>query len=232
MSNNTQQTPELQAVLQNQQAVAAAQATVDQLNQAIEAQNKLAEQLRSRAERVAALETQREDLLADIATGQDKAAELNALDERLAQEKKDIAKKGTQAAIEQTVAGLNRKLERAQRELATLQEKCPALMRALLRAQAEALGTEYVAAAFALKAVHQRLNGLASMLSDLGSIPAIWRGHSACIEVPAPQLETVKPHVDYINPNMLVAREFDNRNYRILIDKEKAALRELGVEIS
>ncbi|WP_291519351.1 hypothetical protein [Acidovorax sp.] len=232
MSNNTHQTPELQAVLQNQQAVAGAQATVDQLNQAIEAQNKLAEQLRSRAERVAALETQREDLLADIATGQDKAAELNALDERLAQEKKDIAKKGSQAAIEQTVAGLNRKLERAQSELAALQQKRPALMRALLRAQAEALGPEYVAAAFALKALHHRLRGLNSMLSDLGSVPSLIAGHSLVIEVPAPQLETVKPHVDYINPNMLVAREHDNRNYRVLIDKEKAALRELGVEIS
>lgn len=121
MSNNAHQTPELQAVLQNQQAVAAAQATVDQLHQAIATQNKTAEQLSSRAERVAALETQREDLLADIATGQDKAAELNALDERLEQEKKDVAKKGSQAAISQTVAGLTRKLERAQDDLAALQ---------------------------------------------------------------------------------------------------------------
>ena len=232
MSNNAQQTPELQAVLQNQQAVAAAQATVDQLSQAIEAQNKLAEQLRSRAERVAALETQREDLLADIATGQDKAVELNALDERLALQKKDIATKGSQAAIDQTVAGLNRKLERAQGELAALQGKRPVLMRALLRAQAEALGGEYVAAAFALKAVHQRLRGLASMLNDLGSAPAIFMGQGAVIEVPAPSLETVKPHVDYINHKMLVAREFDNRNLLGWIDREKAALRELGVEIS
>lgn len=232
MSDNAQQPLELQAMLQNQQAVAAAQATVDQLSQAIEAQNKLAEQLRSRAERVAALETQREDLLADIATGQDKAAELNALDERLALQKKDIATKGSQAAIDQTVAGLNRKLERAQGELAALQGKRPVLMRALLRAQAEALGGEYVAAAFALKAVHQRLRGLASMLNDLGSAPAIFMGQGAVIEVPAPSLETVKPHVDYINHKMLVAREFDNRNLLGWIDREKAALRELGVEIS
>lgn len=232
MSDNAQQSLELQAMLQNQQAVAAAQATVDQLSQAIEAQNKLAEQLRSRAERVAALETQREDLLADIATGQDKAVELNALDERLALQKKDIATKGSQAAIDQTVAGLNRKLERAQGELAALQGKRPVLMRALLRAQAEALGGEYVAAAFALKAVHQRLRGLASMLNDLGSAPAIFMGQGAVIEVPAPSLETVKPHVDYINHKMLVAREFDNRNLLGWIDREKAALRELGVEIS
>lgn len=231
MSNNTQQPPELQAVLQNQQAVAAAQAIVDQLHQAIAAQNKTAEQLRSRAERVAALETQREDLLADIATGQDKAAELNALDERLAQEKKDIAKKGSQAAISQTVAGLTRKLERAQGELAALQGQRPALMRALLRAQAEALGGEYVDAAFALKAAFQRLTALSSMLRELGSVPAIFMGADASLEVPAANLETVRPHVG-INPNMLIERERTFRNVFGWIDKEKSALRELGVEIS
>ena len=132
------------AMLQNQQAVAAAQATVDQLSQAIEAQNKLAEQLRSRAERVAALETQREDLLADIATGQDKAAELNALDERLALQKKDIATKGSQAAIDQTVAGLNRKLERARGELEALQRGgCRHRQRAVDGAEARAVDVEH-----------------------------------------------------------------------------------------
>lgn len=231
MSNNTQQPPELQAVLQNQQALAAAQATIDQLHQAIAAQSKTAEQLRARAERVAALETQREDLLADIATGQNKATELNALDERLEQEKKDIAKKGSQAAISQTVAGLTRKLERAQGELAALQGQRPALMRALLRAQAEALGSEYVAAAFALKAVFQRLTALSSLLHELGSVPSIFRGNDASIQVPAANLETVRPYLG-INSNMLIERERSYGNVFGWIDKEKAALRELGVEIS
>lgn len=232
MTDQSQPSPEVRALRQHQQDTAAAQTSVTQLEQAIAAQHAKAAKQRAKAAAIAELGTQREDLLADIATGQDKADELKALDARLAQQKKDLAEQGTQAAIEQTVAGLTRKLDRAQAELTTLQGRRPLLLRQLLRAQAEALGSEYVAAAFALKAVHQRLRGLASMLNDLGSVPAIFAGQGAVIEVPAPSLDTVKPHVDYINPNMLIAREFDNRHLLGLIDKEKAALRELGVDIS
>lgn len=232
MSNNAQQFPELQAVLQNQQAAAAAQAAVDQLHQAIGMQNKAADQLHAHVERVEALETQREDLLADIATGQDKTKELQALDVLLAQQKNDIAEQDSQAAISQTVAGLTRKLGRAQSDLAALQGKRPALLRGLLRTQAEALGGEYVAAAFALKTLHRRLCALSSMLNDLGGGPPIFLGQGAVIEVPAANLESVRPHVDRAIPGMLVAREYDQRHLSGLIQSEKAALRDLGVEIS
>lgn len=232
MSNNTQQSPELQAVLQNQQAVAAAQAVVDQLHQAIAVQNKNAEQLQAHAERVAVLETQREDLLADIATGNDKAAELKALDARLAQHKKDVDERGSQAAIGQTVAGITRKLERANSELQALQALRPTLLRKLLRAQAEALGGEYVAAARELKRVYRRLEGMGHLLQDFGHVPAIFIGAGGGLGVPAFNLESVRPHVDFINPNMLINRPHDSRYLSGLIQYEKAALRDLGVEIS
>lgn len=232
MTDQSQPSPEVRALLQHQQDTAAAQTSVTQLEQAIAAQHAKAVKQRAKAAAIAELGTQREDLLADIATGQDKADELKVLDTRLAQQKKDLVEQGTQAAIEQTVAGLTRKLERAQAELTALQGQRPALLRQLLRAQAEALGHEYVAAAFALKASHQRLRALSLMLNDLGSAPAIFTGHNAVLEVPAPCLEVVKPHADYINPNMLVAREFDNRNLLGWVEREKAALCELGVEIS
>lgn len=230
MSNQAPKSPELLAVLQHQEATATAQAVVDQLHQAIAVQNTNADQLRAHAERVAELETQREDLLADIATGQDKATELKALDARLTKQKKDMAEQGSQAAIVQTVAGLTRKLERAQCELTKLQEQRPALLRHLLRAQAEALGSAYVTAAFELKALHQRLSALSSMLCDLGA-PPILGGRDNNIEIPAANLDSVKPHVDYINPGMLIAREHDQRRLQGRVQHEKAALSALGVEI-
>ena len=232
MTDRTQQSSELLAVLEHQKASAAAQSTVAQLDQAIAVQHAKAELLRTQAVEVTALQTEREDLLADIATGQDKTAELQALEARLAQKKKDLIEQGTQAAIEQTVAGLTRKLERAQGELAELQKKRPYLLRSLLSAQAEALGGDYVAAAFALKALHRRLSGLSSMLYDLGALPAILSGSTNNIEIPAPNLDSVKPHVDRINPNMLIGREHDQRHLLGLVQHEKAALRALGVEIS
>lgn len=232
MTDLAQKSPELLAVLGNQEASAAKQAVLNQLHQAIAVQNANAAQLRVHAEHVAELETQREDLLADIATGQDKAAELKALDTRLAQQKKDMAVQGSQAAIDQTVAGLMRKLERVQGELQELQGQRPALLRRLLCTQAEALGAEYVTTAFELKALHRRLMGLSSMLDDLGLVPSVLAGMGAILEIPAPNLGSVKPHADYINANMLIAREYDRRNFMNWVEKEKAALRNLGVEIS
>ena len=229
MPDQTQQSSELLAVLEHQKANAAAQSTVDQLNQAIEVQHAKAELLRNQAVEVTALQTEREDLLADIATGQDKTASLQALEARLEEKKKDLTEQGTQAAIEQTVAGLTRKLDRAQGELTQVQAKRPALLRNLLHAQAEALGRDYVAAAFELKDLHQRLSGLSSMLIDGGMVLPLVRGG---LEIPAANLDSVKPHADYINPNMLVTRDFDRRHLVGVIDREKAAFRDLGVEIT
>ena len=233
MSDHAQKSPELLAMLQHQDATTAAQAVVDQLHQAIAAQQEKTAQLNAKADSVAQLEVLREDLLADIATGaQGKAAALEVLASRLEKQKKELSEQGTQAAIAQTLAGLNRKLERAQGELQSLQAQRQPLQRRVLRTQAEALGGEYVAAAQQLKALHDRLVSLGKMLHDLGSVPTLFMSSSIDLVVPAFHLESVKPHVDFINPNMLIGREHDSRHLVGRIEREKAALRDLGVEIS
>lgn len=232
MTEQAQQSSELQAVLQHQEATAAAQATVTKLQQAIAAQQEKADLLLAKVESVTALETQREDLLADIATGNDKAAELKALDTRLAQHRKDVSERGSQAVIGQTVAGLTRKLERALGELQALQAQRPTLLRKLLLAQAEALGGEYVAAARELKRVYRRLEGMGHLLQAFGQVPAIFIGAGGGLGVPAFNLESVRPHVDFVNPNMLINRPHDSRYLSGLIQYEKAALQELGVDFS
>lgn len=232
MNDHAQKSSELLAMLQHQGAIAEAQAVVGQLHQAIAVQQEKAAQLSAKADSVAQLEVLREDLLADIATGaQGKAAALEVLASRLEKQKKELSEQGTQAAIVQTLAGLNRKLERAQGELQSLQAQRRLLLLRVLRTQAEALGGEYVAAAQQLKALHDRLVALGKMLHDLGYVPSLFIRSGGDLVVPAFRLESVEPHVDFINPNMLISREHDSRHLGPRIEREKTSLRALGVEI-
>lgn len=227
MNTQTQPSPELQAVLSHQQTIAEARAKVEHLTQALAEQQAIAEQLRLRADDIAALETEREDLLADIATGQDKATDLKTLDARLAQLK---TKQGTQAAIDQTVAGLARKLEKAQGDLKVLQEGHPRLMRALLLTQAEALGAEYVAVAMNLRTLYCRLHSLGHLLSAQGQIGSI--AMNGVLDIPAFSLESVQPYVMTHRYNYI---EFGNKTHGDLapaIQSEKAELQALGVHIA
>lgn len=231
MTTQAQPSPELQAVLQHQQTIATAQATVQQLELAIATQHHKAQQLHTLGSALELLATEREDLLADIATGQDKAEELKALDARMAQQRKDLTDQGTHAAIEQTVAGLTRKLERATGELAALEKQHPVLLRALLNARAEALGVEYVAASKQLLGIYDKLQSLAQMLADLGQ--SVRMGAINGLQVPVFGLDSVQPRAIFTNPAFLVDT---SRRMRAEMEPafvaEKAALRALGVEIA
>lgn len=231
MTTQDQNFAELQSVLQHQKKTAAAQTVVQQLQRTIAAQETKAQELRAKEEGVAALETQREDLLADIATGNDKTPELNALDAAMAQHTEDVSAQGSQAAIEQTLAGLTRKLERAQSELQALHAQRAPLLRRMLHAQAEALGSQYVVAAQQLKALHVRLTAMGRWLNDLGQVPTLFMNANSSLEVHAFNLESIKPHVDFISPGMLIRRENDARHFMVEMQREKAALQALGVDI-
>ena len=231
MTTQAQPSPELQAVLQHQQTIATAQATAQQLEQAIATQHHKAEQLHTLAAALELLATEREDLLADIATGQDKAEELKALDARMAQQRKDLTEQGTHAAIEQTVAGLTRKLERAAGDLAALEKQRPVLLRTLLNARAEALGVEYVAASEQLLGIHDKLSSLAQMLADQGQTVNV--GARNGLQVPVFALNSVQPRAIYANPGYLVDTYRRMRaEMEPVFVAEKAALRALGVEIA
>ena len=234
MTNDIQQFPEIAAMLQHQSAVAAAQAVIDQLHQAIAVQQEKTSQLQAKAETVAQLEVLREDLLADIATGaHGKAAALEVLSARLEKQKKELSEQGTQAAIAQTLAGLGRKLERAMTALQQLEEKRPALVRRMVLAQAEAVGHDYVKAAREVGGLFRRLLALAEMLRDLGHVPGIAMGSGASLEVPAFRLESVAPHADHVHRRdfSLSPSAFVREDAQRWQEDEKIALRTLGVEI-
>lgn len=224
------QSPQLQAVLQHQEQQAQAIATVGQLQQLIAQRQQDRAALQQRAQRVDELETQREDLLADIATGQDKQAQLQSLDAELAALKSDIKNQGNQAAAEQTINGLQRKLAKAQDECDQLEKKRPDLARALLLASAEELGAEYGQAAARIDYLCRRLLALDSLLRDHGlGYSLSGRG---VLQIPRFELNTMPASRALHRPNYL----FNNTGETLaatfaVVDREKTALRAMGVQI-
>jgi len=224
---------ELRAVLQHQQAMADVQSNIERLRQAIAEQQGKAEQLRVQVAEVTDLQTQREDLLADIATGQDKAAELKTLDARLTRKKVDLQEQGTQAAIDQTVAGLTRKLEHTEGQLADLQKEHPNLLRLLLHAHAEELGEVYVATARQLSGIYDRLASLSKLLEGHEQAHSISVVPIGGLQIPAFRLESVRPYVLSLNPAYIT--DTQRRTWgdlRPFIDAEKSTLRAQGVQVN
>lgn len=232
MKNPLQNSPQLQAVLRNQEATSAAQAEIQKLHEAIAVQNTKAAQIAAHAAQVAALETQLEDLLADIATGQDKEAELEALGARLALQKKDAPEQGAQAAMSQTVAGLTRKLERTQSELKELQEKHPKLLCALVRAQAEAVGEAYVMAGQEVGNQFVRLMALGMLLRNFDGDQNIFMANRETLDLPAFRVSSVLPHAEKGARYCFLAGPEGGREIKAdQAEEEKAVLRAMGVEI-
>lgn len=232
MTIEYENTPELQAVLQHQQQVAGALANVQRLEQAIADQQQKADALNECASELKALEIQREDLLADIATGLDKSDVLKTLEDELAKRKQELHEQGTQAAIEQTVAGLRRKLDKANAEHANLASKAGGLMRSMLTAQAESLGGEYVIAARHLKAVFRRLTAVRLLLDSQGAAVHHWTRNP--LNIPMFPLESMlsepMKQLDK-EQGWLFRSEVNGAEFAPILNQEKAAIERAGVHL-
>ncbi|MCG6659303.1 hypothetical protein HOP52_16210 [Halomonas campisalis] len=118
-----------------------------------------------------ALQQTREDLLADIATGEAKPEELAALDAEIQEILSDSD--GHQASAlsqernnAQTLAGLKRRLSAVQARLEALKAQTPEVIEQLLIARAEAAAEEYLAHAQALQLSCRQLQGIAELLTS------------------------------------------------------------------
>lgn len=228
MASKIQNSQSLQAVLQNQQAAAVVQQTVNTLRAAIDSQRAKADQLNGLAVAIAQLEIQREDLLSDIAIGQNKTDELKRLEEILAEKRRDLSDQGTQAAIEDTVAGLQRKLERAESERVGLREEAPGLMRRLLLARAEELGLEYAACAKATHALYMQLSALGLLLQENGSnVPFVC---NASLSIPSFYIDVLRPLAAANHGDKIASSHGQTwASFRPMVESEKEFLQSLGV---
>lgn len=228
MTTENQTPPEIQAVLKHQEAMAAAQSTVDQLNQAIGGQQRKIDALHAASAEIEALALQREDLLADIAIGQDKSTELKDLNAQLEQRKKAMSSK-SMADTEQTKAGLTRKLELAVAELEKLQGKNPLLMRDMLLASATALGAEYAATAKELIRLHERIGAQLKMYVAHGGHGYI--GMVRELVIPSFELNSVLPHALPMRPTHIALGAKTNFELMASARAEADSIRALGVAI-
>ena len=220
---------QLQAVLDHQKSVALAQQEVQRL-QGLKT---------GRQERVAYalkvdgslrdMEKQMQDLLADIEAGEPKQKELDALRSEYARASDSLGDVGYDEA-DDVLAGLDRKIERAQAGLKELQEKRPALMRAMLMEQAEALGGEYAAAALKTLGLYHRLCALNLLLFAHGRTMSLSTG--ANLELPLFELEAVRPHVDFHLKSHIVRGPFLRGQVMEFEKAERQWFANLGVDMA
>lgn len=229
MTKTIENSPELTALLNHQQAIAYVKTQLTQLDEAIVAQKEAGAQLRDREKLIADLRVEREDILADIAMGHDKAKELQKLDARLAEQEASLAKKGSQAAVGETIAGLERKRVALDAKLQDLQAPLGRLRRALVKEQAETLGGEYAELALKLANIYGRLTALNNIWVGLNGIS--FKANNASLSIPALNLDAVAPHAMQFRPHLLATEFGTHAEIVPLIGAEKDSLRAAGIEI-
>lgn len=219
------------AVLANQQAIAEAQKTVDGLTKAVGEQQALIASKRALLPDVSVsqLELQREDLLAAIALGQGDAAALDTLEQQITAQTELRQQTSPEISrAEKTIAGLSRKVEEAQAALQALQSNSNNLLRKLLLSEAEAIGTDYAAAALVAAEKYKQISALQNMLG--GSPSLIPR--QGCLTLPCLGLETNKPHADRVRGHLIFADDgFLRSELQAWSQAEANRLRAAGIDI-
>ncbi|WP_042419596.1 hypothetical protein [Comamonas aquatica] len=224
------ESPELQAVLAHQQLLAQATAKVQGVENAIAAQEQIAVQVAEHKNALAALQLKHQDVLADIAMGKDCTQERDALEAELFEVQNQIAQLNAQAAPEQTMLGLRRKLEQAQAELKELSSKTAGLLRQLIKAEAEAVGDEYARLAFALRDKLQRLSALSVLFQKYGAYLPLIEGVQ--LRIPSMALDSVKSHPHKFNDNrVLIELAMTGAEIRPFVAREADNLQAAGVEL-
>lgn len=221
------------AVLDNQTAVKTTNAAIAKLDKAIaKCDTQIAEKQAALPD-LAPLLSQREDLLAAMAIGENKKAEISKLDAKLAEltaQQKDA--KPALDALKQTIGGLQRRLLESQAELLKLQGEGSVLMRNLLNSRAEALGAEYVATASKMVELYKGLLALDSMLHDQHQGHRIGM-HGQGLHVPRFLLDSMAGHADYLYPNAIfTSANHTMRHMQEWAHQEKMRMLEIGIEVS
>jgi chromosome segregation ATPase len=146
---------------------------IESLREQIALQEEIIETTRSGLPSLDGLHLKREDLLAEIATGNATENQLAELDSLIASEKKKISEslKDADATIEharQTISGLKRMLAVAEEELATLELRDKTIVSRFLRIEAEKAGSEYARHAGELVAKFRQLIALGRIMTNKG----------------------------------------------------------------
>jgi hypothetical protein len=160
-------------VLSLQGQLREAEAHAQSFREAIRRQEELIRNARAGVPGLPDLAGEREDLLAEIAMGKAQERDLHALDERISAGKKkhDEATASAQKTIgpaEATIAGLRRKLDRAEGEAHRIKAECKEALGRFLNVEVETAALEYVECAETLVRAYGKVYGLAQLARSHG----------------------------------------------------------------
>jgi len=225
----------MQAILQQQDLLAAAVADVRHIEQLIAAQRELAAQARASVPEPATTEGERQDLLAAIAAGSSTSAALEDLDKKIVEERAaiDKATKAAGSAIsnaESTIAGLDRRLQAAQEHQQAISEEGKRLLCSFLHTEAEAAGAQYVELAKAARAQLIRVRAIENLLRESGEQASFFHHNAGRFWMPSLRLQACADG-RFVGELCSAERDSNGVAYQKATDSERTALRKTGVKI-
>lgn len=189
MSKTNGNSPEQDALLQHQAAIDAAKQQLETLQGIVSQQEDTLGKLVGELPEIASLEQRHEDILAEIAIGNAKAADVEALEKDIAAAKAKRAEINPAVEVcQKTMYGVQRKVQDKMAELDELKKSMPRFIRTYLLAEAERVAQSYLQHAAALIADFKRIEGIAAVLQQHGHVPHL-RPHGADIMLPAYALQ-------------------------------------------
>lgn len=178
---------------------------------------------------------QREDLLAEIATGAALGSELVDLDQRAAASS-DAVKKASAEAQEiiapcrQTINGLRRKLATAQDELSIIKATGPEVMNQFYRSEAERIGSEYAALALQLIDKYEKLLAYDKMLGHTSQFRNLMGGEIMLPTFRVKACEGLQHHRDMFE--FKAARlALSNERQAEVYSTELARMKAMGIDV-
>jgi len=161
-------------VLEHQNAITATQSELVNFQQLIAEQQHVITEAGNHEDTITPLIGQREELLADIALGEDKAADLEQLDKaiKVMQEERDgkqALNDKTIAHAQQTISGLSRRLASTQDNLNRLNKLTPKLLDLFVMTKTEQAANDFTALADQLIQKMNELIALDALVLEIGN---------------------------------------------------------------
>lgn len=182
---------------------------------------------------LATLKRRRQDLLADIAEGDDTGkGDLSIIDKEIAEQESihDKAINGILIA-DQTIKGLKRKIQESENKIKILKSKLIQACLKYVQAEREKLGDEYIALAARISAVFTRIFSLTMMCEKLGDGTNIHGPYSYKFKIPSLNLGSSNNQPEQPASEMY-GHLFNNTNvnYPVSMQDEIEALENLGIK--
>ena len=222
----------IEEVLEYQEVLAEAVAKVASLKSKVTKLAATIEEGNPAEKALSELRKERESLLADIELGDGSKDDLLKLDYRFEETEEKAAKRN--AAIiqaKETITGLTRKIQQAEKELEIIREQTPEILQQFLMNEAESVYDEYVKHCLEVEEKYRQLVGLNELLGKHvpASPPGGFVGYMHHrILMPAFNLKTrTVPPTD---PSQVLFNA-EGLNGPAVIETEKERIRQMGVTI-